>query len=288
MNHLGQAVADQNQRLIRKSQDQRLINLAVAGAGISHWEAKVLVEAVEEVYLREPSQRPMKSGQVRYECIAGHEGAGKPLSECRQQTVILTVYAVEDLEVEYKQGATAVRRLRLGRIAEEAREQGGLLSQEDLHVLLMSDVRTIRRDIQALRKQKIIIPTRGQVQDIGPGVTHRQLALQHWLDGQEPVEVARAINHSLTATERYIQHFSRVTFLHRKGFQPLQIALTVGISSATVRIYLELYEESRSKPFFQQRMEELEQIGASHFEAEDEKKGAPSRPGKSLDEWRQP
>ncbi len=45
------------------------------------------------------------------------------------------------------------------RITDQAREQGGLLSQEDLAEILMCDVRTIRRDIESLRQREIVIAT---------------------------------------------------------------------------------------------------------------------------------
>ncbi|HDP35883.1 MAG TPA: DUF1670 domain-containing protein, partial [Candidatus Hydrogenedentes bacterium] len=66
-----------------------------------------------------------------------------------------------------------MRRRRLCRIAEEAREQDGLLTQEDLAKCLMCSVRTIRRDVEALKALGVVIPTRGQQQDIGPTVSHR-------------------------------------------------------------------------------------------------------------------
>ena len=39
--------------------------------------------------------------------------------------------------------------------------------------------------------------TRGTVNDIGPGVTHKGIAIRLWLDGKEPTEVALIIHHSL-------------------------------------------------------------------------------------------
>jgi hypothetical protein len=92
----------------------------------------------------------------------------------------------------------------------------------------------------------------------------------------EPVEVARRINHTLKAVERYIHTFCRVVYLRRKAFHPFQISLTVGISTGSVATYLEIYEGHRAKPEFQRRFEEIDLIGASHFEAEDAKKGGPS------------
>ncbi|MBK8093897.1 MAG: DUF1670 domain-containing protein [Verrucomicrobiaceae bacterium] len=39
----------------------------------------------------------------------------------------------------------------MGRLCEEARDQGGLLTQEDLAQILSCDARTVRRDIKALK-----------------------------------------------------------------------------------------------------------------------------------------
>lgn len=272
--------ADQVRRLELKTQDQQLRNLAVEGAVISAWEAEVLVDVVKEVYFHEPTLGPLRSGQMRYECVGIGEGAGKPIRECRMQSVVLTLFEPRTDRAECpKTGASALRRHRVQRLTEEAREQGGLLSQEDLALLLCSDVRTIRRDIRELRETlSIFVATRGQIKDIGPGVSHKGVAIRHWLESMEPVEVARRINHTLKAVERYIHTFCRVVYLRRKAFHPFQISLTVGISTGSVATYLEIYEGHRAKPEFQRRFEEIDLIGASHFEAEDQKKGVPLQP----------
>lgn len=269
---------DQVRRLELKTQDQRLKVLAVQGTGLSPWEADVLVEVTREVYFAEPGVGPLRTGQMRFECVAAGEGAGKPLKDCRLVTVVLTLFeAREDLALWRQRGQPARRKYLIQRLTEEAREQGGLLSQEDLALLVLSDVRTVRRDIQQLREEQgIYVATRGQIQDIGPGVSHKGVAIGHWLSGLEPVEVARRINHTLYAVERYIHTFCRVVFLRRKGFHPLQIALTVGISSGGTKTFLDIYAAHGKKPEYARRFEEIDLIGAQHYEAEDLKKGGPS------------
>jgi hypothetical protein len=92
----------------------------------------------------------------------------------------------------------------------------------------------------------------------------------------------------LHAVERYLQHFARVVFLLGKGFKPLQIALTVGISSANVQTYLEIYEATRWQSRYADRYREIELIGDQHFSAEDQKKGPASRPPRSSGARRRP
>jgi hypothetical protein len=192
---------DQARRLRHKTQEARLAQLAVEGAGISLWEADVLVDVVNEVYFAEPEERPLQAGQMRYVCVASSEGAGKPLQRCRQQTVVLSVLDRDDPQVLAQQNAEGLRRHRLMRLTEEAREQGGLLSQEDLAQLLCCSVRTVRRDIRLLRERDgIIVATRGQQKDIGPTVSHKGVAIRHWLGGCEPLEVGRKIHHPISGS----------------------------------------------------------------------------------------
>ncbi len=284
----GNTPSDQARRLRLKTQEQQLARLAVEGAGLSPWEADVLNEVVQEVYFSEPSDQPLKSGQMYYECVAVGEGAGKPIEKCRLARVLLTLLSGEDQESGLLANAAELRRHRVLRISEEAREQGGLLSQEDLGHLLACDTRTIRRDIGHYRKMGIVVATRGQQEDIGPGVTHRGMAIRQWLEGAEPVDVARRIHHSLHAVERYIQHFSRVVFLTRKQFPCLQVALTVGISAAAVQTYVSIYREHEHRPEVARRWEEIDLIGAANFEAKDAKKGGPLRGVRSSNVRRKP
>jgi hypothetical protein len=169
-------------------------------------------------------------------------------------------------------GPAAKRRQQLLRMSLEAKDQQALLTQEDLAEILDTDVRTIRRDIQALRKDDILVPTRGQIKDIGPGVTHRVKAISLFLQEKEPVEIARAIKHSLTAVERYIDTFCRVVYCQRMFRNNLKTALVVGVSMATVNTYLTLHADACEDPAYRERIHEIEQRGRVYYKAVDFKK----------------
>jgi biotin operon repressor len=250
-------------RLTLKTQDQTLIRQAMEGAGLTAWEAQVLPRVVDDIYFQGGSKRPWKDGQVRYQCVAITAGAGRKLTECPLVPTALSVIDVEkDREVLREQGAVALRQSKLMRIAEEARDQGGVLTQEDLGVLLCCDERTIRRDIKELRAKGIHVPTRGYVQDIGPTLTHKAQAIRHWLQGKEPVAVARAINHSLTAVERYLEDFKRVAFLTMKDLDEVAIARAANLSPALVKTYLAMYQEAKATPAYGYRFKELAEMTA--------------------------
>lgn len=272
---------DQQRRLKVKNLGSLMETAAVKGTGMSPWEARVLVDIIEEVYFSDPELCESAEGRLRYQCVSAEMPAGKPIGECSLITVLLTLFDKEDekdLGVSSGKGRSAeIRSRRMVRIADEAREQGGLLSQEDIAKLLMCDVRTVRRDIAELLKKGVVVATRGQQKDIGPGVTHRAIAIRHWLEGKEPVEVARAIKHSLGAVENYLEKFKRVSYLRGKEFQPHEIAMTVGISVAATSAFLDIYHEFRGKPFFKSRMAEINLVGSRFYMAQDEKKDSASQ-----------
>lgn len=267
---------DQERRLQIKNINQQMKHLAVQGTGISPWEAQVLVDLIEEIYFSELNQNELKPGQIKYLCIAAEEGPGKPLKDCKTVPVTLTLFDDRDKgdfsSINNKDRSLELRRRRLVRISEEAKEQYGYLTQEDLSELLMCDTRTIRRDIATLKQIGIILPTRGQQKDIGPGVSHRALAIRLWLEGKEPVAVAQQIKHSIEAVENYLMKFKRVAFLRGKQFNEYEIALTVGISVYAVKTFSQIYEDYKDKVFFKQRLEEINIIGGQYYQAQDEKK----------------
>jgi len=281
----------QAQRMAMKRQSARMLTEAMVGAGLSKWEAEALVSSVEEVYFSDPELAPVRDGQMRYSCVRSDEGPGKPLSECRKVSVTLTLLHSEDKQglrgFADKGGMSAeVRQRRIVRVVEEAREQGGLLTQEDLSEILTCDPRTIRRDIAYLKQRGFVLPTRGQQQDIGPGVSHRALAVGKWLEGKEPVEIARLIRHSVASVEGYLEKFKRVAWLSReKNFNAFEIALTVGMSVVSVRTYLDLCAEHGGTPQLAQRMQDIQAVGQAFYIAQDEKKRSNCATG-SKPTWR--
>ena len=163
----------------------------------------------------------------------------------------------EDQEVLFRDGVTALRRARVLRITEEAHEQGIDLTQEDLaHNIFGCGLRTIRRDIKALKDNGVYVPTRGQQKDIGPGISHKVLAVKMFLERKTDLEIARTIYHSLKAVERYTTTFARVILLLKKGLTSGEIAFIVQISERLVNQYQHLFNDY-NKPPYQNRIDEI-------------------------------
>jgi hypothetical protein len=210
--------------------------------GLSVIESRALVQRVAEFVEQfdESRQELRAPGQVRYVAVAEGQPAGRPLGRCVTLPVLLTLYAPTDSEVLLRDGSPALRRARLHRMTHEARRQGGLLSYEDLALLVGVDVSTIRRLVGTCREQGLEVPSRGWVADIGPGTTHRTRVVELYFRGMQPAQIATYTAHALSSVERYLADFARVLELADQGYPKGAIIRITALSPRTVREHLAL------------------------------------------------
>jgi len=249
------------QRLAAKTPDSQFCRAIEAGANIPPFVSASILQIAREVYRLDPDDldKQLDLGQVKLLVVAANEPAGKPLERCQKIPVLLTLDAgQDDFQVRVHQGLEALRRARLMRMAVEARDQGALLTYEDLaYRLLNCGERTIVRDIRALRNRHIEVPTRGQQQDIGPGQTHRVQAVRLYLQGLEANEIARRLYHTLPSIENYVTTFARVLFLVNQGWRDNDIAFVLHRSTTLVLAYRALYAQFKDQATAQLRLAEI-------------------------------
>jgi len=167
-----------------------------------------MVEKVHELYgpLFETSTT-VSPGQVQTLVIDQQVRPGIPLRQAAQKLVTVTINTPEDLDTQKNQGIPALRQKRLCRVCEEAFQQGGLFTLEDLALLFNCGLRTLVSDLAVLRQKKITPPLRSTVSDIGRAVTHRRQIVSSWLQGLEYSDIARQAHHSVTAVANYVDKF---------------------------------------------------------------------------------
>lgn len=263
-------------RLDAKTLDSLFCRRIEEGANCPPFVSRAILSTVKEVFGIDPhhTHADLGVGQVKFLAVAADEPSGKPLQQCQKATVLLTLDAGDDdLQVRLHQGIEGLRRSRILRLCTQAREQGALLSYEDLaYRLLNCSERTVVRDVEHMRRQGLVVPSRGQQQDIGPGQTHRVQAVQLYLQGHEPQDIARRLYHSLRAIENYLNAFGRVVFLSGRGCDDLEIAFLLRCSTALVQTYQRLAEKITDRPSAQRRLQEiLTRVENSHLSKE--KKG---------------
>src|SRR6516162_2200815 len=249
------------QRCQAKTLDNLFRRRIEAGAHCAPFVSAAILQTAKDVFPLEPdaTDSQVGLGQIKLLVIAATEPAGKSIELCQKVTVRLTLDAGrDDFEVRVRRGVVGLRRARLLRLAAEAREQGGLLSYEDLgYRLLNCGLRTIVRDVQLLRRAGIEVPTRGQQQDIGPGQTHRVQAVRLFLQGLEPNEIAHRLYHTLSSIENYLTTFARVVFLATKGYGEDEIAFVIQRSAALVAAYRRLFTEFAGQRAAQARLRQI-------------------------------
>ena len=158
-------------RLIEKSALHAIQVELQQGYNLSPVEAMVLAQRLQEL-VDEQTGWSRQQGQITYQAIDIEEPPGKPLSLCRKVPVHLTVMAEGDNQLWATEGPIAVRRVRVHRLVYEALLQGGALSQEDLACLLGVSLKTMKRIFAWHREQDERLPSRGEIQDLGRGVSH--------------------------------------------------------------------------------------------------------------------
>jgi len=245
------------ERLSAKSLDMQFLHEMYEGLNCSRFEAAAILEKVHEVF--EPLLEEgagVKPGQIQLPVVDASVGPGRPLKEAKQQLVTLTLESEEYTAVRRREGVGGVRRARLERMAEEAFQQGGLLTIEDFAYRVFNcGLRTLVRDLGVLRKEGITVPLRSTVKDMGRAVTHREQIVRMWLKGEEYTEIARGSHHSVESVRNYVEKFKRSVVLFTEGYDVHTVGFLVRISPTLAGEFLRVYQES---DMVEHRREELE------------------------------
>lgn len=269
-----------NDRLAVKTLDQRFRYELEQGFELAPRIAQGILETAKEIFhldrFPEDSDARLRPGQVRQVLVAADTPHGCPLEETDMVEIIWTIDAgEEDLEILEENGRTKLRQMRILRLVEEALEQGGEATQEDLGKALGVTARTIRADIAALEKDGNQVATRGKLRGVGRGQTHKVLIVELYLKRYTYTEIKRRSRHSTSSIKRYIQTFGRVVMLTQKGMNISEISFSVAISEKLTKEYLALYQKYNI-PKYQERLTEIIQrvSGGVQTASETPKRGA--------------
>ena len=254
-----QTEREQIHRLAVKTLDQVFMARACEGLGCSLFEAQALTELVKEVYFPWLTQpEAIKAGQLAMVAVSADESGHKPLAKCKMVPVLLTLYAgEEDHAYRLQQGVAALRQQQIERMANEALDQGALLTGEDLAFRIFNcGLRTISRDLQALNRKGVTVPLRSQQKDAGRALTHRVQVVELYLKRYTFTQIRQRMRHSLLSIANYVITFALVVAHLRDGHTLEEIAFLMQISTGLVRQYQALYERY-NLPEYQERINEM-------------------------------
>ena len=229
------------ERLEAKSPEEAIIERISRDFNLAPFMARTQFEQMRK-YFEEYLGLKRDVGQMTFLAVSDDTPPGQPMAACKRVAVNLTVDCADDLEALH-QGVAALRRSKIQRITREAQEQGALLTQEDLARLLCSSRSTIKRDIAQLRAEGIDVPTRGQIKDIGRGISHKGRIVSDWLAGYTFSQIKQRRRHTIYSIDRYCTSFQRVIRLHVAGLSVAEIRIGTGLSERLIREYLAMYAE---------------------------------------------
>lgn len=174
-------------------------------------------------------------GILTFWAVAEDEPMGKPLAECRRVPVQLSLVLSEELRVRPSQAE--LRQARIRRLTQDAVDQGGVLTLEELASILTSSYSTVIRDVTQLRRRGEVIPTRGQLKDIGRSIEGRLEIIHRYCEGESPERIAEITRRSLADVQRPIERFEEVSRLLERRMPVDRIAKITGVSSRLVQNY---------------------------------------------------
>ncbi len=201
----------------------------------------------------------LKEGQIEVTLIEWEERSGKTIESMSKRRVRLTIDAgIEDIETLKEHGRRILRQNRIQRLCEEALEQQGVLSQEDLARHLGCSVRTIKRDIKEIKMRGAQVITRGVLHNIGRGQSHKVQIINMYLEGYTYSEIRRKTHHSSGAIKRYLEGFVKVLLAQRRRiYRARAISGVTGLSEYVVNQYQCLIRESKKDKIKRNAIDEI-------------------------------
>lgn len=244
-------------RLAIKTPESAFVHVMQEEFRFSPRVSRELLNTAKEMLVGGVPPSSVRPGQIRLIVSSLKAPFGPPLAETDKVEVTLTVDAGrEDTEVKARQGTDGLRQGQILRLTEEALEQGGVLTQEDLARALGVHRRTIVREVKALKAEGHLIQTRGAMKGVGRGQTHKVRIIELWLDRERYDKIARWMHHSPQAIKRYVSTFLRIVVLHRQETPVEEIAFLTQASVRLVKEYLEVYEAALTEPHRREKLEE--------------------------------
>jgi len=241
--------------LVERTVDAQLLSELIVDYGFPNAIAKSLRDLFMR-YFNTYADSEKAEGQIIYRAIPENIPPGIPVREIKTLPVRLTLVHSSDID-SLNNGTAELTRQRIVRLTNEAYDQGGLLTQADLALLLGVCPRTISNRIAELREEGIIVPTRGNKKDIGPGISHKTKIVELYLKGLGFTEVKRRTRHSTASIARYLKDFARVACLYEGRHTIDEIRIITGHSERLIRQYIELRDSLDERPEMRQRYEQL-------------------------------
>jgi len=170
---------------------------------------------------------------------------GQRVEDYKHRRILLPLIHQDDVDALRRGVGTAERdQMKIARLAKEAYQQGGLLTLEELSLMLNRSLASIVHRVREFQERtQEILPLKGNRLDIGCGTTHKRIVIELYEQKMEPPEIAARVKHSQEAVDRYIKDYERIKFLARRGIDEDEMALMTGRGKTVIRQYMRLLKK---------------------------------------------
>jgi len=166
----------------------------------------------------------------------------QPIAATRMKPVVLSFVTDEDIShIAHGFDSKTLRKKRLARWVDQAYDQGALLTQLDLTMLLGVCDAVVSQYVNEIQKEGNLLPTRGNIHDLSGAITHKREIITLYLQGYLTPDIARKTNHSKEAVDRYIKDYHKVEILWKHQITDLdQISQLSRLSKKVAQQYVDL------------------------------------------------
>ena len=177
--------------------------------------------------------------------IDEYPARGKTIAQTKMKPVVLSFVTDEDIShIAHGFDTATLRKKRIIRWTDQAFDQGALLTQLDLAMLLGICDAAVSKYVCEIQKTGKILPTRGNIHDISGAVTHKREIITLYLECYLTPDIAVRTKHSKEAVDRYIRDYHRVEILWNHDIKNLdQISQLTRLSKRVVQQYIDLLPE---------------------------------------------
>jgi predicted GIY-YIG superfamily endonuclease len=166
----------------------------------------------------------------------------KSIAKTKLKPVVLSFINEQDIaHISSGFDSKSLRKNRLKRWVDQAFDQGALLTQLDLAVLLGVCDAVVSQYVQEIQTEGHLLPTRGNIHDLSGAITHKREIITLYLQGYLTPDIALKTNHSKEAVDRYIKDYHRVEILWQHDIKDIdKISQLSRLSKRVVQQYVDL------------------------------------------------
>ena len=213
-----------------------------------------IIKLIDNYYLvstLDDDQHHINHGQLVYMAVPVDEfpKRGKSIAQTRLKPVVLSFITDADIEhIAHGFDSKSLRKKRLTRWVDETFDQGALLTQLDISMLLGVCDAVVSGYVNEIQNEGKLLPTRGNIHDLSGAITHKREIITLYLDGYLTPEIAMKTKHSKEAVDRYIRDYHRVEILWKHGITNTdQISQMIRLSKKVVMQYVDLLPDKIRK-----------------------------------------